>query len=63
MATTYQPSEDVSKEMNEEGLQVYQELIGILRWAVDIGRVDILLEVSLISSQLALPHVGHLQAA
>ena len=37
-------------------------MIGILRWAVDIGRVEILLEVSLISSQLAFPHVGHLQA-
>ena len=48
--------------MNAEGLQVYQELIGILHWAVKIGRVDILLEVSLLSSQLAFPRVGHLQA-
>ena len=62
MSTTYHPSEDVSTEMNAEGLQVYQELIGILRWAVKIGRVDILLEVSLLSSQLSLPHVVHLQA-
>ena len=37
-------------------------MIGILRWAVDFGRVDILLEVSFLSSQLALPRVGHLQA-
>ena len=50
------------KEMNAEGLQVYQQLIGILRWSVDIGRVDILPEVSFLSSQLALLHVGHLQA-
>ena len=48
--------------MNTEGLQVYQELIGILLWAVDIGRVYILLEVYLLSSQLAFPHVEHLQA-
>ena len=34
MVITYQPSEDVSKEMNAEGLQVYQDFIGILRWAV-----------------------------
>ena len=61
MATTYHPSEDVSKEMNAEGLQVYQELIGILHWSVKIGRVDILLEVSLLSSQVVLPRVGHLQ--
>ena len=37
-------------------------MIGILLWAVNIGRVDILLEVSLISSKLVLPRVGHLQA-
>ena len=37
-------------------------MIGILCWAVKIGRVYILLEVSLLSSQLALPYVGHLQA-
>ena len=52
----------MTKEMNAEVLKVYQELIGIISWAVQIGRVDILLEVSLISSQLALPRVGHLQA-
>ena len=62
MSTTYHTSEDVIKEMNAEGMQVYQELIGILRGAVNIGRVDILLEVSLLSCQLALPRVGHLQA-
>ena len=45
-----------------EGVQFYQELIGILRWAVEIGRVNILLEVSLLSSHLALPRIGHLQA-
>ena len=61
MDTIYHTSEDVTKEMNAEGLQVYQELIGILRWEVKIGRVYILLEVYLLSSQLVLPHVGHLQ--
>ena len=48
--------------MNAQGVQTYQELIGMLRWAVEIGRVDILLEVSLLSSHLALPRVGYLQA-
>ena len=45
-STSYNPSEDVTKELNVEGVQFYQELIGILRWAVEIGRVNILLEVS-----------------
>ena len=48
VATTYHPSEDVTKEINAEGLQLYQKLIDILRWAVKIDRVDILLEVSLL---------------
>ena len=48
--------------MNSEGLHVYQELIGILRWAVKIVRLDMFLEVFLLSSQLAFPRVGHLQA-
>ena len=32
----------------------------MLRWAVEIGRVDILLETSLLSTHLAMPRVGHL---
>ena len=60
MATIYYPSADVTKEMNAEGLQVYQDSIGILSWEVEIGRLDILLEVSLLLSQLALTLLGHL---
>ena len=48
--------------MNAVGLNTYQELIVILGWAIDIGRIDILLEVSLLSSHLVLPCIGHLQA-
>jgi Reverse transcriptase (RNA-dependent DNA polymerase) len=36
-------------------------LIGVLRWAVELGRVDILLEVSLMSTYMAMPREGHLQ--
>jgi hypothetical protein len=60
MKTSYHPSEDVSAELNEDGLRYYQELIGVLRWAVEIGRLDILLEVALLSCHLALPRKGHL---
>ena len=55
MSTRYHPSEDVTKELNVEGVQFYQELIGIIRREVEIIRVDILLEVSLLLSQLDLP--------
>ena len=62
MSTSYHPSEDITKELNVEGVQFYQEMIVILRWAVEIGRVDILLEVLLLLSHLALPIIGHIQA-
>jgi hypothetical protein len=49
MRTVYHPAEDTSAELDTEGLGYYQELIGVLvRWAVEIGRVDILLEISLL---------------
>ena len=38
----------------------FQELIGILRWSVEIGRVDILTELSLLPACQASPHEGHL---
>ena len=62
MSTSYHPREDVTREMNTEVLHTYQELIGIIRWEIEIGRTDVLLEVPLISSHLALPRIGHLQA-
>ena len=37
------------------------ELIGVLRWAVEIGRVKILYETSIMSTHPALPRVGHLE--
>ena len=33
----------------------------MLRWMVELGRVDILLETSLMSAHLAFPRLGHLE--
>ena len=44
-----------------DGIQSYQEMIGQLRWAVEIGRVDAFLEVALMSQHMALPREGHVQ--
>jgi hypothetical protein len=38
-----------------------ESLIGILRWIVELGRVDICLEVSMMSSHLVLPREGYLE--
>jgi len=54
---------DCTAELKAEGVHRYQEIIGQLRWAIELGRVDILLETSLMSQHLALPREGHLEQA
>ena len=61
--STHKPDRDVSPELGAEGLRCFQELIGVLRWACELGRCDILLEASLLSSHLAMPREGHLEQA
>ena len=46
--------------MNPTEAAYYQSLIGILRWIVELGRVDITCEVSMMASMMALPRSGHL---
>jgi hypothetical protein len=60
MRTSYSPELDDSEELEPQESAFYQSAIGILRWMVELGRVDICLEVSLLSSHLALPRRGHL---
>jgi hypothetical protein len=60
--TGYRPELDVSLELDPEHAPFFQSQIGILRWAVEWGRVDIITEVSMLSSHLALPREGHLKA-
>ena len=55
MLTNYHPSEDFINDLNVQGFQAYQELIGDLRCVSEIGRANILLEVELLSLHLALP--------
>jgi len=55
----YSPEVDSSPELNEEDSTYYQSLIGILRWIVEMGRMDIITEVSMLSSYVAMPREGH----
>ena len=52
-----------SPEPMAGGMQQYQEIIDQLRCAVEIGRMYILLETSLLSSYLAMNRVRHLNQA
>ena len=57
----YFPEMDVTGGLKVDGVQWYQELIGTLRLTVEIGRIDILLEVSLLSTHLEIPLEVHLE--
>ena len=42
---------------------MFQNLIGVLQWIVELGRIDVHLETSLLSQYLAQPRIGHLEQA
>ena len=49
--------------LDPECSSFYQHLIGVTRWMVELGRVDIAIGISLLSSHLAYPREGHMDAA
>ncbi len=57
MQTNYRPELDVTPILGPDQANYYQSLIGVLRWAVELGRIDIHIDVSLLSSHLAQPKV------
>ncbi|KAL7425427.1 hypothetical protein ACHAXM_000008, partial [Skeletonema potamos] len=58
----YAPDEDVSPLLEPDVAKFYMQLIGILRWMCELGRIDICTEVSMLSSYSAMPREGHLEA-
>ena len=50
----YDPLMDFSAELGPIFLNYYQTHIGILTWMVELGRIDIITEVSMLASQLSL---------
>ena len=59
----YDPDTDTSPELPPEQASYYQSIIGVMRWMIELGRIDIATEVSQLSSYLAMPRKGHLLAA
>ena len=58
----YAPEEDVSPLLEPSVAKFYMQLIGVLRWMCELGRIDICTEVSMLSSYSAMPREGHLEA-
>jgi hypothetical protein len=59
----YCPEMDESPLLDDIDTTLFQEVIGILHWAIELGRINIMLEVSLLSSHLAMPRENHLHNA
>jgi hypothetical protein len=58
----YKPELDDSPWLDPTRENFYQSQIGILRWCVELGSIDIITEVSMFSTYLCLPREGHLEA-
>jgi hypothetical protein len=58
----YKPEIDIKEELDQALASRYMQLIGILCWAVKIGRINIYLKVSSLSQYKANPWFGHLEA-
>ena len=61
MSAGYRPEVDGSRLLNERQANYYQGLIGVLRWICELGRIDILVDVAMMSRFLAAPREGHLE--
>ncbi len=48
--------------LDEEDTNFYQSQLSILRWMVELGRIDIYINVAMLSSFLVQPRQGHLEA-
>ena len=62
LPTGYRPELDTSQYLTDEDAVYYQQQIGVLRWAVEIGRIDIACAVSMLTAFNAAPRAGHLEA-
>ena len=58
----YCPELESSYLLGAEEAQFYTQAIGILRWIVELGRVDICGEILMISLYSVAPREGHLDA-
>jgi hypothetical protein len=58
----YKPELDEIPELDSIRANFYQSQIGILRWCVELVSIDIITEVSMLSTHLCLSCGGHLEA-
>jgi hypothetical protein len=63
MSSKYRPELDETPELDAKRANYFQGLIGVLRWTIELGRIAIMVAVSMLSRYLASPREGHLEEA
>ena len=53
ISLSYRPELDISAPCDDAQAHYFQNLIGVLRWIIELGRIDIAFEVSTLSRYLA----------
>ena len=48
--------------LSDEQANYFLNLIGVLRWAVELGQIDIHVQITMLSRYLGQLHQGHLEA-
>ena len=59
----YEPCMGVSPLLSPVEASYFLTIIGVMRWMVELGRIDIAVEVSQLSSFLAMPRQGNIVTA
>jgi hypothetical protein len=60
-SSSFVPELDGTPELEADEVRYFQELIGMLRWVTELGRVGILHKVLLLSQYQASPREGHME--
>ena len=61
MNIAFVPELDNSDELEPNDINLCQEMIGVLCWATELGRVVILHEISILSQYQASPRTNHMK--
>eukprot|EP00590_Aulacoseira_subarctica_P011644 CAMPEP_0172424146 /NCGR_PEP_ID=MMETSP1064-20121228/21716_1 /TAXON_ID=202472 /ORGANISM="Aulacoseira subarctica , Strain CCAP 1002/5" /LENGTH=1711 /DNA_ID=CAMNT_0013165931 /DNA_START=811 /DNA_END=5943 /DNA_ORIENTATION=- len=61
LPSNYHPEDDQSAFLKDDEISLYQSFIGTLRWAVELGRIELTFAVSLMSRFTTAPRTDHMQ--
>jgi hypothetical protein len=61
LASGYRPKLDASPELNKNQAIYFASLMGVLRWIIELGQIDIVVKVNLLARFQANPREGHLE--